>query len=485
MRKTVKDWKSKRMDEIGTVFSADCAEMNELGSGIVRHGNLVVFVPGLVPGDRAELRIESIEKNYAIGKCIFLIRRSPHRTDPRCPDAERCGGCTLGHVSYALENEIKRNTVRSAFRRNGLKDIEPEPTLFGQDRYGYRNKMSLRFDPRTNRFGYCREGSEDVLPFSACPLCPAAFSAVVRFLNDHPGLTAPLSPSSLRIREDADGIVVSLTASVSDPDSMENCSRSLKEAVPEVRAVLADPGTGEKTRSAVDGSEEIREKIAGLDLRFSVEAFRQVNTPVFGMLLDTLLSFASECPFRRAADLYCGSGMIGLALAKAFPDARITGIEINPEAVQDAKKNAARNGLGNIRFFAGDAATYRSRIGKNDAPELVTVDPPRAGLSRQMRKELLTLAPERVIYVSCNPQTLARDARELTENGYEVKRVVPVNLFPATKHVETVCCLYHRKKDFITVPYESKNAEYQKQMKENISSLRGNGADKNSKEARI
>ena len=199
------------MEENGAVFTAECAEMNELGAGIVRHEDLVVFVPGLVPGDRAEITVESVQKNYAIGNCLNLICRSPYRIDPHCPEETRCGGCTLGHVTYELENEIKRNTVRAAFRRTGLKGIEPEPALFGPDRYGYRNKISLRFDPVENRFGYCREGSEEVLPFSGCPLCPKVFSDVTLYLNDRPELTAPLRPSSLRIRKDADGLIASLT----------------------------------------------------------------------------------------------------------------------------------------------------------------------------------------------------------------------------------------------------------------------------------
>ena len=452
------------MDSVGAVFTAECGEMNEMGSGIVRYGSMVVFVPGLVTGDTAEIRIESLGKNYAIGKCLSLIRRSPHRIDGLCPDESVCGGCTLGHISYDLENKVKRNTVKSAFRRAGLRDVEPEETLFGETRYGYRNKMTLRFDPASQRFGYSRENTAQVLPFHGCPLCPAAFSEIVLSLNDRPELTVPLAPEALRLRSGEDGLTVTVSGHTEDQDAAVRLTEVLCGITPGTSVLFERSDNGRRWLTSGQGA-EIRDIVAGLELRFSAEAFRQVNTPVFEKRLELVLSMAGEKSFRRAADLYCGSGVIGLALAKAFPSARITGVEINPDAVEDAKKNAAYNGLGNIRFFAGDAASFRRRISEGEGPELVTVDPPRAGLSGKMKRELISLGPERIIYVSCNPQTLARDARELTDAGYAVGRVVPVNMFPATKHVETVCCLYHQKKDFISVPYEPQNTDYLQQLK--------------------
>ena len=449
------------MDSVGVVFTAECGEMNELGSGIVRYESMVVFVPGLVTGDTAEIRIESLAKNYAIGKCLSVICRSPHRINRLCPDESACGGCTLGHISYELENEVKRNTVKSAFRRAGLRNVEPEKTLFGDARYGYRNKMTLRFDPVSQRFGYSRENAAQVLPFHGCPLCPQAFSEIVRFLNDHPELSVPLAPEVLRLRSGEDGLTVTMSGQAEDQDAAVRLADALGGITHGISVLFEQSVDGRRWLTIGQGA-EIRDIVAGLEMRFSAEAFRQVNTPVFEKLLELLLSMAREKTFHRAADLYCGSGVIGLALAKVFPSARITGVEINPDAVEDAKKNAAYNGLGNIRFFSGDAASFRLRMREGEDPELVTVDPPRAGLSGKVKRELISLCPERIIYVSCNPQTLARDARELADAGYAVDRAVPVNMFPVTKHVETVCCLYHQKKDFISVPYEPKDTEYLK-----------------------
>ena len=450
------------MDEIGARFEAECADMNEMGAGILRHGGMVVFVPGLVTGERAEIGIRRVEKNYAVGECLRLISRSPNRIESICPSESECGGCCLGHVTYEAENEIKRNAVRAAFRRQGLRApdgdwIPVEPTLSGPDRYGYRNKISLRYDPEARRFGYSRPESNEILPFRGCPLCPPRFSEIVCFLNENPTLTAPLQPESLRIRSASDGLSASFSLESGSEDERKAFADTIRAEFPDLRVLFGGEEAG-------GGHAAITDRAAGLELRFSAEAFRQVNTPVFDLLLGIVKEMAGEVPFSRAADLYCGSGTVGLALASAFPSARFTGIEINPDAVSDAKKNAARNGLGNIRFFAGDASTFRRRIRPEESPELVTVDPPRAGLSASVRRDLCALAPERIVYISCNPQTLARDAADFAQNGYAVRRIVPVNMFPATRHVETVCCLYHQKKDFISLPYEPKNASYMKTM---------------------
>ncbi len=420
------------MEMQDSVRIAECTDMNEMGSGIVRIDGMVVFVPGLIPGETAEITVTEKKKNYAFGSLIRLISPSRDRTVPLCPDAAVCGGCSLGHVSFETENAVKRNTVRAALRKAGLGEVPVEPVLHGEQRYAYRNKITLHYDGTTGRFGYCRPGSEEVLPFRGCPLCPDLFSEITLFLGTHPELTAPLSPESLTIRSGKDGVQISVYATSGTFEVRNTLERKLKDAFPAVLDVHfgGDP----------DGS-SLTDRIAGLDMRFSSDSFRQVNTPVFELLLNELCAMAAERPFSRAADLYCGTGIIGLTLAKAFPEAWVTGIEINPEAVRDGKKNAAANGIGNIRFFTGDAATYRKRIGEREKPDLIVTDPPRAGLSESVRRDLISLSPERILYVSCNPQTLARDLRSLGDAGYQIRRVLPVNMFPVTKHVETVCLL--------------------------------------------
>ncbi len=413
-------------------YTADFTDINENGAGITRLDGMVVFVPGVLPGERAEFEITERKKNYAVGKCLSLIRRSEHRIASICPDEEACGGCALGWMEYEEENRIKANAVRAALRRAGLGGISVEETVFAPQRYGYRNKMTLHYDPDAHRFGYCRPESNAVLPFHGCALCPHGFSDIVLFLHDDPDLVSALSPQLLSIRSADDGITVVFSCREWNERASETIRCALKKQFSEITHVLVSAPEHRETS-------ELTDRIAGLDMRYSAEAFRQVNTPAFERLLALVREEAEEANFKTAADLYCGSGVIGLELAKEFPKAKFYGIEINPDAVEDAKKNAARNSIGNIRFFCGDAASFRQRFPVS--PDLVTVDPPRAGLSASMRRELLALAPQNVIYVSCNPQTLARDLAELTQNGYRIARVTPVNMFPATKHVETAARL--------------------------------------------
>lgn len=188
-------------------------------------------------------------------------------------------------------------------------------------------------------------------------------------------------------------------------------------------------------------SSYIYDKIGDIGMRFTSEAFRQVNTPVFERLLEIVCSFASQKTFSCGIDLYCGSGIIGLTLAKKFVESKFWGVEINQDAINDAKYNAENNSIKNIDFFAGDAADFRKKLPHDVNPELITLDPPRAGLSKKMRRDLIDFSPDRIIYISCNPQTMARDIRELSDNGYELHEVLPINMFPRTSHVETVALM--------------------------------------------
>ncbi len=408
------------MMEFNEIHTIKITDVNENGAGFGRIDGMAVFVPGLLDGETAEIRITSVEKNYAMGECLRRLTDSPDRIMPVCPSAEICGGCTLAHVTYEAENRIKQNSVKAAFRRAGLPFDSVEEPLHGQHRTGYRNKLGVH--PSDSGFGLYKSGTNEVIPFGGCAICPDVMSGIVKFTNETPH---PAS-DEMFIRTVHDGGV---TVSLDTDGDISSYRTALMREFGAVRDVLA-------IQNGRTGG-VIRDEICGVSMEFSTEAFRQVNSEAFTLLLDLVHEMAASKNFRYGADLYCGSGIIGLTLAKRFPDAQFYGIEINADAIRDAKANAATNSIGNIRFFCGDAASFREKIPKKELPELVVVDPPRAGLSDSMRKGLLTLMPETVIYVSCNPQTLARDVKSLAAQ-YDVKRVVPVNMFPMTRHCECV-----------------------------------------------
>ncbi len=411
-------------------------DTNEMGIGIGKIDGMAVFVPGLLPGEEAEIRLMEIEKNYALGECLERLTSSEERIKDACPDAQTCGGCALGFATYREENRIKKNTVCAALRRARLPFDMTRDTVYSEERDFYRNKIALHYDEEAKQFGLKREKSEEILPFHSCLLCSETMNDIIRFSNSCKGLLAPLKPRSLQIRSSFEGIVISLYGALEDAESLGQYREAVALAFPEVKKVLYFSDKNQEKNPSY-----ILDRIFGLDMQFTYEAFRQVNTPTFEKILQIICDFAAEKPFNCAADLYCGSGIIGLSLAAKFPTSTFWGIEINEDAIEDAKKNAERNGIGNIRFFQGDAATFKRRLPRGVKTDFIVVDPPRAGLSKGMRKDLLLLDPNRIVYVSCNPQTLARDLAELFACGYKMRSVIPVNMFPRTKHTETVVLL--------------------------------------------
>lgn len=427
--------------EISEIIKAEIIDTNENGIGIARHDGMVVFVPNMLAGEVAKVKITSIEKNFATGVCLEKITISDDtvssdRITEACPSADKCGGCTLGFMTYEAENRIKRNAVKAALRRAGLAYDIVKETVFAANRTEYRNKIVVHFDENTKAFGYRREKSNDGIEFEGCLLCPSAMNEIVNFTNEHAELLYDLKPLSLNLRSSLDGITVSIYGKKYSKALFDEYRNTLMSEFSVVNDVLffADGAKSGK-------KQYIHDRIFGLDMYFTSEAFRQVNGEAFEKLLKIVHDFAGETPFSCAADLYCGSGIIGLSLAKRFPNAKFWGIEINSDAVLDARHNAEVNGIKNITFFSGDAATFRKKIPQSEKPELIVVDPPRAGLSKEMCADLVLLAPERIIYVSCNPQTMARDASKLCADGYQLREVVPVNMFPRTKHCECVVLL--------------------------------------------
>ncbi len=407
-------------------------DMNENGFGVARVDGLVIFVPDLAAGDTALIRIVEQRKNYAIGECLQVTEESPHRTKRICPVSDSCGGCTLCGVSFEYENTVKKNTVSAAFRRAGLDAAIVEDTVFPVHRTGYRNKAGFHYDPESRAFVYYREESNTPVLIDECHILPAEMNEILRFTNENIELLDFFITKSLFIRSDSTGKhLVSLYADGGDISAYKS---ALMSKFPYVKNVLLCKNEKEKQ------IDYLNDVIAGVKMRFSTESFRQVNTEAFSTLLDLVHSLVGKLSFTKAVDLYCGSGIIGLSLAKKFPGAMFWGIEINSDAIRDAKHNAEINGIHNITFFCGDAAAFREKIGKDNAPEFVVVDPPRAGLSPKMREGLVAIDAKHIVYVSCNPQTLARDLSSLRDR-YEICRAVPVNMFPMTKHCECVVML--------------------------------------------
>lgn len=423
------------------IFTAEITEMNLMGNGIVKIDGCVVFVLGAVDGDTVTAEIIEEKKNYKTARIISVDRPSPHRTSPDCPVYSQCGGCSLRHIDYSHEAEIKRLGVESALRRGGLGEIPVSEILTAApDRY--RNKAVFRFNGEG--FGFSCEKSDDIVSTEDCLICPEVFSSIAEFAAEFFKGTLP---SYLYLRKSSLGEISCVVGRKKDePLDLSSFADNVMKKFPSVVGVLTKTGAHPENREdaqLIAGRETINEDFLEMKLSVSPDSFFQVNHAAAEALCRKVCEFAAPTGNEYGIDMYCGTGIIGLSVAALCPGAFVTGVEINPAAIENAKANAQANSLTNIGFFCSDSAEFAKQI--YGSADFITIDPPRAGCSELMIKQLLRLKPSRLVYVSCDPSSLARDLKKLTEKKYSVEKVCAVDLFPRTKHVETVCLLSRTK----------------------------------------
>lgn len=427
--------------KIGDIIRAEFTDTSILGAGVARVDDMAVFCPGAVAGDIAEIEITAMKKRYAEAKLSRLITPSGDRISPDCGVFAQCGGCSFRHITYEAEARLKEKSVRGALRRFG--EIRLDPIFTGGADH-YRNKTVFHLDSSyragyytaaTNRFCYPGEGGCHLLP----PLFGRIAELTTAVLQKE---TISLPFRALAIRQSAESRFTAVLHAESVDTATrraagiwaEEIRREFSQAVglflgigmPEERGVQYELLIGEKY---------LTDRFLDLDLQISPAAFYQVNHTVAEELCRTVARYADLQPGEVAADLYCGTGTIGLTLAAQSPQATVMGIEIVESAVRDAIANAERNHLSNIRFRCGDSATAEAEGMHFDC---IVIDPPRKGCSPEMIQALVRLHPRRIVYVSCNPATLARDAALLTDAGWNITRAQPFDMFPRTGHCESV-----------------------------------------------
>ncbi len=429
------------------------------GAGVGRHEGMAVFVPRALPGEAVTAHIVKTAKNYAAAKLSALHRSSPERVAPVCPAFERCGGCTLQHLSYAGQLEYKRRYVRECFRRIGGIDIELPEIVPSDAVQAYRNKAAFpvqHTDGGVNA-GFFAPRSHHVVPADCAiqrPALNAVKDAVVQWAREN-GISAydeETGRGTLRhivARQASDGPVM---AGVVVCEGVDEASlvEALKR-VPGIRSVVLnlnrDKGNailGAKSR-VLWGDEALTERYEDLFFRAGLTSFLQVNHPQSERLYGIALEYAAISKKDTVFDLFCGIGTLSLLAAKRAK--AVVGIEYVEDAVENARENAKLNGIDNAQFLAGDAGAMLAEAVHTAAkPDVVLLDPPRKGCEKRLLEELAAMEPKRIIYVSCDAATLARDAAVLCTGGYEVKAVKAVDMFPQTTHVECVV-LMSRVKD--------------------------------------
>ena len=434
------------------------------GSGVAHSADgEAVFVPGTAPGDEARVRIVKDCGRYAFGILDELLTPSPDRVPVDCPVAGPCGGCSLRHLDYAAELRAKQESVLDAFRRIGglevpVLDILPSPEV---DRY--RNKVQFPVGVDKNGapcIGFYAGRTHRIVPCPDCKLQPGVLNEIGN------ALCAFFAQQGIRPYDEQSGkglvrhiflrrgahsgqIMVCLVCTRAKLPHAEQLCTALREQFPAISTILLNVNA--KNTNVILGSENhilygpgyIEDTLCGVPVRLGPLSFYQVNTLAAERLYGVAAQYAQLAPDDTLLDLYCGMGTIGLSMADQCRG--LIGVEIVPEAIESAKANAARMGetvAAKSRFFcadAGQAATQLAAEGLH--PDIVMLDPPRKGCDEATLSAVVRMAPRRVVYVSCNPATAARDAAWLEKNGYHAEKVQPVDLFPRTKHVEAVLLL--------------------------------------------
>ncbi|GHJ81907.1 putative RNA methyltransferase [Faecalibacterium prausnitzii] len=434
------------------------------GSGVAHSADgEAVFVPGTAPGDEARVRIVKDCGRYAFGILDELLTPSPDRVSVDCPVAGPCGGCSLRHLDYAAELRAKQESVLDAFRRIGGLEVPVLDILPSPDADRYRNKVQFPVGIDKNGvpcIGFYAGRTHRIVPCPDCKLQPSVLNEIGN------ALCAFFAQQGIRPYDEQSGkglvrhiflrrgahsgqIMVCLVCTRAKLPHAEQLCTALRGQFPAISTILLNVNA--KSTNVILGSENhilygpgyIEDTLCGVPVRLGPLSFYQVNTLAAERLYGVAAQYAQLTPDDTLLDLYCGMGTIGLSMAEQCRE--LIGVEIVPEAIESAKANAARMGeavAAKSRFFcadAGQAATQLAAEGLH--PDIVMLDPPRKGCDEATLSAVVRMAPHRVVYVSCNPATAARDAAWLEKNGYHTEKVQPVDLFPRTKHCETVVLL--------------------------------------------
>lgn len=435
------------------------------GSGVSRYEGMVVFTPFTVPGDIAKIKVAKVGKNCIYGELDSLIKPSKKRIEPDCEAFTECGGCSLRHMKYEATLFEKTGWVRDHLQRIGGFDIEPLPTIGSPKTEEYRNKAIYQVAKGKNGepvFGFYRKKSHEVMNCKNCKLQPKEFEDILNAIEffvkeskcsiysekEHKGL---LRAVYIRKGEVTGEIGVCLVLNGEKLPQEKLLISLLSTEFKNIVSIVLNTNKertnvvlGKKSRT-IFGKDGITDVLCNVTVDIAPEAFYQVNHSGAEILYKTAADFAQLTGGELVLDLYCGAGTIGLSMAEKSE--KLIGVEIVPQAIENAKINAKRMGVKNSEFICGDAGVAAEELKKRGlTPDVVMLDPPRKGCSSETLNAVAAMSPKRVVYVSCNSATMARDLKVMKELGYSPMKVQPVDMFPFTDHCETVCLLTRKEK---------------------------------------
>lgn len=433
------------------------------GEGVGRIKGFTLFVPLALPSEKVRVFTEQVKKNYAKGRLEAILEPSPERQTAPCKVYEACGGCQLQHLTAEAQLAAKQQVVLDAIQRIGkLSDVQIHPVLAAPEEFHYRNKMQLPVGRKQGRVvaGCYAQGTHAIVPIESCLIQAKAnnqAAAAVRQKIEE--LKIPIYDERTgegvvrhimaRYAQGTNQLMVVLVVTKSDFRGRDKLAHVLKADLPQLTSLVLNMNSRRTNiilgprNKVIWGKPFIEEKLGNLTFKISVHSFFQVNTAQTEKLYEVALRYADLTGNETVLDAYCGTGTISLFLAQKAK--HVIGIEVVPEAIEDAKENAKRNQITNAEFVVGDVTEVLPKLAQDGlAADVVVVDPPRAGCSAEMLETVADMRPKRIVYVSCNPSSLARDLARLEEMGYKTKEIQPVDMFPQTYHVETVTLLQRK-----------------------------------------
>lgn len=433
------------------VIGLNIEDLTIEGAGIGRHEGIAVFVPRALPGETVKTKVIKLTKSYAVGKLLEILKRSDEREAPFCVSFEECGGCTLQHLSYKGQLEYKSRYIQECFKRLGGIEIDRPEVIAAENIRNYRNKASFPVSEAGGRIeaGFYAPRSHRLVAVD-CPIQKQSINAikdaVIKWANyekvrayDEETNSGTLRHIIGRQASNGDVMAGVVLRNKTDKDSLVSAVKGiggLKGIVVNINGEKTNAILGEEEQ-VIYGDPYITEDFDGISFRAGLSSFLQVNHEQAEKLYKTAIEFADISNADIVFDLFCGIGTLSLLAARKAK--QVIGIEYVKSAAKNAEENAALNGIGNARFIAGDAEEMLDKglmlVGK---PDIVILDPPRKGCEKVLLEKIAALSPKKIIYVSCDPATLARDAGLLREGGYEVKAMQGVDMFPHTTHVESV-----------------------------------------------
>lgn len=431
------------------------------GNGVGHIDGFTVFVPGSVREDVLNVLIVKVNKSYAFGKVLRVIEPSPYRIESKCEYFDKCGGCQLMHIDYLEQLKIKADIINDCLMRlGGQKDYEFLGVMGMEEPYHYRNKLIFPYgiDKEKNPIcGFFAQRSHRVVPLESCLLGDDLHKTVLKTVNEH----IKKYNISVYDEEKHEGVIrrvflrqgfksgeamVVISANAESIKKQKELSEKLLAADERIKSVILNVNTkktnlvlGDKNITLM-GKDTIFDILCGFKYEISPHSFFQINPIQTEKLYNTAVEFADIKKSDRVLDVYCGIGTISLLCSRFAKET--VGVEIVPQAIEDAKVNALKNGVKNAKFLCGAAEVIVPELlEKDEKPDVVILDPPRKGSDEKTLDAIVKANPKKIVYVSCNPATLARDVKYLAENGYKLKKVKGCDMFPHTTHVETVCLM--------------------------------------------